>query len=272
MNQEQFLEELAQLLQDIPKEEREEALDYYRCYFEDAGIENEASVLKELGSPKQVADSLKRGMEQSPQEGEYTETGYQNFDDRQMPVGVDTDGDVESENCQENNIYQQDDIQGSKASSQRKYDSQRENTYQKNTKEQQSYNTGDYEEPESVQRHNRRLRALLFLPFWIIAIIIMVCIFVAVVVAVVGVAIGLAGGVAGFASGGIFSLVVGSGVVVGGFSFAGIGVLGIGLLGLAVAVLLLLALVAYCRYVLPKAIRGICRTIGAVVRSISGRR
>ena len=86
MDQRQFLEELAHLLQDIPEEERDEALEYYRCYFEDAGIENEASVLEELGSPQQVADSLKRGIDQPADAGEYTENGYQTVDEKQVPM------------------------------------------------------------------------------------------------------------------------------------------------------------------------------------------
>ena len=60
-------------------------LEYYRCYFEDAGIENEASVLEELGSPQQVADSLKRGIDQPADAGEYTENGYQTVDEKQLP-------------------------------------------------------------------------------------------------------------------------------------------------------------------------------------------
>ena len=88
MDQRQFLEELAHLLQDIPEEERNEALEYYRCYFEDAGIENEASVLEELGSPQQVADSLKRGIDQPADAGEYTENGYQTVDEKQVPMST----------------------------------------------------------------------------------------------------------------------------------------------------------------------------------------
>ncbi len=37
MNKEQFLDELEKLLQDIDSIERDEALNYYRDYFEDAG-------------------------------------------------------------------------------------------------------------------------------------------------------------------------------------------------------------------------------------------
>ena len=40
MNKDMFLMQLEQLLSKIPREEREEAMDYYRSYFEDAGMEN----------------------------------------------------------------------------------------------------------------------------------------------------------------------------------------------------------------------------------------
>ena len=37
MTKQEFLEKLAALLQDIPAEEREAALEFYRGYFDDAG-------------------------------------------------------------------------------------------------------------------------------------------------------------------------------------------------------------------------------------------
>ena len=308
MNQRQFLEELAQLLQDIPEEERNEALEYYRCYFEDAGIENEASVLEELGSPKQVADSLKRGMDQSSDAGEYTENGYQTVDEKQVPMGSDTvdnatqgraHGDQTQENedaiktgtqpngwnqsnhaqyqngsAQYENVHQQNNqSQQRNAQQKQDYGYQQSNTDQGNHSRQgsKSYTDG-YQEPESVQRHNRRLRRLLLVPFWIIAVIVMVCVMVAVIAVVVGVAVGIAGGMGGCAVAGIFGLFAGSGIAMSGFVFPGVGVLGVSLLGIALAVLLFLALIAYCRYVLPTAIRGICHATGVVIKSIGGRR
>lgn len=62
MNKELFLLQLERLLYDIPREEREEAMDYYRSYFEDAGEENEAVVLEELESPQIIADSIKEAL------------------------------------------------------------------------------------------------------------------------------------------------------------------------------------------------------------------
>ena len=42
MNRMQFMRELSHLLSDISEAEREEALEYYENYFEDAGAEREA--------------------------------------------------------------------------------------------------------------------------------------------------------------------------------------------------------------------------------------
>ena len=58
MDKRTFLQELEQCLQGIPKDERQEALTYYENYFEDAGIEREAEVLQELGSPQEAAKNI----------------------------------------------------------------------------------------------------------------------------------------------------------------------------------------------------------------------
>ena len=42
MRRAEFMKELEYLLQDIPDEEKEEALAYYRDYLEEAGDENES--------------------------------------------------------------------------------------------------------------------------------------------------------------------------------------------------------------------------------------
>ncbi len=59
MNRQLFMRDLARFLSDLPVEEREQALKYYEDYFEDAGPENEQKVIKELGSPVDVARQIK---------------------------------------------------------------------------------------------------------------------------------------------------------------------------------------------------------------------
>lgn len=87
MNREQFMRELEQLLKDLPSGEREEAIQYYNDYFDDAGAENEDRVIRELGSPAQVARTIREGMSEN---GEYTERGYEDArfrDSQQVSAG-----------------------------------------------------------------------------------------------------------------------------------------------------------------------------------------
>lgn len=58
MKKEEFLKELERRLSGISEEERADAVAFYRSYFEDAGEENEESVIAELESPEKVAESI----------------------------------------------------------------------------------------------------------------------------------------------------------------------------------------------------------------------
>ena len=59
MNRVEFMAELKRLLADLPEDERQAAVQYYADYFADAGAENEAEVIRELGSPEKTAESIK---------------------------------------------------------------------------------------------------------------------------------------------------------------------------------------------------------------------
>ena len=61
MTKQEFLQQLEQLLWDLPEEERLDAIWYYEDYFADAGAENEQRVLHELKSPELVADNIRAG-------------------------------------------------------------------------------------------------------------------------------------------------------------------------------------------------------------------
>ena len=58
MNRVEFMAELERLLADLPEDERQAAVQYYADYFADAGAENEAEVIRELGSPEKTAESI----------------------------------------------------------------------------------------------------------------------------------------------------------------------------------------------------------------------
>ena len=97
MDRAQFMRELEELLADIPETERREALEFYENYFDDAGPENETSVLQELGSPEKVAAIIKADLKGSTEQyeyGEYTEHGYEDprtKEPGQMPEKYGTD-------------------------------------------------------------------------------------------------------------------------------------------------------------------------------------
>lgn len=62
MNRIDFMKQLESLLQNISPAEREEALQYYNDYFNDAGQENEQVVIEALGNPAKVAENIKRDL------------------------------------------------------------------------------------------------------------------------------------------------------------------------------------------------------------------
>ena len=58
MNKEQYLQELRKSLKVLPQEDRDEAIEFYEEYFDEAGIENEEKVIEELGEPKQLGKKI----------------------------------------------------------------------------------------------------------------------------------------------------------------------------------------------------------------------
>ncbi len=82
MSRVEFMNQLKNLLWDIPEMEREEALNYYEDYFDDAGSEREAQVIASLGSPERVAAIIKEGLkENAAEQGEFSENGYAGYNE-----------------------------------------------------------------------------------------------------------------------------------------------------------------------------------------------
>lgn len=61
MTRSEFILELAAKLEGMPENERQDALQYYEEYFDDAGPENEQAVIAELKSPAAVAARIWAG-------------------------------------------------------------------------------------------------------------------------------------------------------------------------------------------------------------------
>lgn len=80
MKRDEFLKQLEYLLQDIPEEEKRDAIDYYRDYLEEAGPEREEEVLQGFGSPERIAAMIRAdfadGAENAQNAGEFTDQGF----------------------------------------------------------------------------------------------------------------------------------------------------------------------------------------------------
>lgn len=55
MTKEEYLTQLKRYLKKLPKEDYNNAMEYFTEYFEDAGPEGEATLMQELGTPKEAA-------------------------------------------------------------------------------------------------------------------------------------------------------------------------------------------------------------------------
>ncbi len=58
MNREEYLKELSKYLNKLPKDDFEDAMNHFEECFDDVGAEGEADLIKELGSPRNVATEL----------------------------------------------------------------------------------------------------------------------------------------------------------------------------------------------------------------------
>lgn len=58
MTRTEYLAKLEHYLKRLPQVDYQEAMDYFTEYFDEAGPENEAQVIAELGSPKEAASDL----------------------------------------------------------------------------------------------------------------------------------------------------------------------------------------------------------------------
>ena len=78
MNRMDFMNRLSVLLSDLPENERKEAMEYYNDYLNDAGVENEGEVLEALGTPEELAATIREGLQDAQgQQGVFSEEGFQ---------------------------------------------------------------------------------------------------------------------------------------------------------------------------------------------------
>lgn len=289
MSVEKFIDELKFLLADLPEEEREEALDFYRCYFEDAGEENEAAVIAELGSPEKVAYSIREGLKEKEDEGEYTETGYRTYEDLSAPATryahKEAQDRKDSEKTAADGGYRHISAEerykqryakpGKKEAKEAKRDEKQAKREEKQMQKDaskgktQQYSYQDAE--ESKKKPEKKGHGVLT-PLYIIGQILLVFLKILMVIAAICIVILLIGAlivlvavVCASIAASIGFLVVGIGLLVTGAGLVGVAMIGIAFLAFAVFLLLLIALVAFCKNGLVGGIRGITNVAGNVV-------
>lgn len=297
MSVEKFLEELKFLLSDLPDEEREEAIDFYRCYFEDAGEENEAAVIAELGSPEKVAYSIREGLKEKEDEGEYTETGYRTYDDISAPAtryahkeehaagtasadeySYSDNGQMSAEERYKKRYAKpgkKEAKQAKKNEKQAKKDKKQAKKDEKQAKkdtsrgktEQYSYQDATNQKPDKKKKEHSVPTPLYVIGQILLGIlkVLMVIAAICIVILLIGALIALIVAVCAFAGVTIGFLVVGIGLLVTGSGLVGVALMGIAFIMFAVFLLLLVALIAFCKKGLAGGIRGITNVAGNVV-------
>lgn len=278
MNQETFLKQLESLLSDIPEDERREALEYYRCYFEDAGIENEASVLAELVSPERVAQTIKADLQGNIADGGFTEKGYEEFTEKSVPgtkEQIDKDEKAQARTAQaEKNTRssytdvwekmpdpnQYEDYRKVQEESRRHQEQQ--GTYQENSGQNQRRQESHQENSGQRRRTRRSGGSVVGKIFAIFGIGVAI---VAVVIALVAAAVGLIAATVAVGGTAVMLLGVAIGLFVAGAFATALALMGGGFICLAFFFLLLLAVVAVCGKALPAALRGICNAAGDIL-------
>ena len=58
MTRKEYMEQLKKYLKRLPKEDYDNAIEYFSEYFDEAGPENEQQVMEELGQPREAAREL----------------------------------------------------------------------------------------------------------------------------------------------------------------------------------------------------------------------
>ena len=239
MNRQEFMKRLEELLNGISLEEREEALAYYRSYFEDAGVENEEKVLRELESPEKLAESIKAGLQE---DGVYTEPAA-----KEVPLT----GDV---------------VETGSSQTQQNGNSTR-NTYQENSYNNYTYNGNPSGTAQTAGNQNKSDNTALIVVSVIVAVV--TCpIWIGFISGIFGGLIGIVGALfgvtVGFLAGGIACVGVGISYLCVANVPLGLLALGCGSLLIAVGILALLLLVQFCGRFLPWVIRGIIRLFQSI--------
>lgn len=246
MNRADFMKRLTELLADVSPAERDEAIQYYNDYFDDAGAENEQSVIASLGSPEQLARTIKTGLADGGNAGEFTEKGFYGYEQKRSDEVMDI-----NKPLGEGNEWQSEQPNGERG----EYSGWQQN----NT---QNGNSGSQNKDKKPMSGG------------MIALIVILCIFaspflIAIGGSIFGIVIGIFGAlfgiVVGIGAAAISLLIVGICLfaygIVSLFSIplGGLALIGVGMICAAVGLLFLWITVILCGMLIPAVIRGIVK-------------
>ncbi len=269
MSRWEFMRQLEKLLSDISPNEREEALQYYNDYFNDAGMENEQEVIKALGSPEQVAKIVKDGLGDGGSQGEFTENGFSSSAVRQNEL-------VRKEGTFGKNA----ETSETKDEASKEGDASYEYRYSQDA---DSFRQSDDSFGQSGGGSRQAEKEKKSMPAWAVVLIVFACIIGSPVI--LGLSCGALGLIIGVITA-VFATVFGVGLtavvlfivavslVIAGLSviiphpFAGIGLLGGGFICAALGILFMLLTILLVTKVVPAIFQG----IAAIYNSIFGKK
>lgn len=277
MSRWEFMRQLEKLLSDISPNEREEALQYYNDYFNDAGMENEQEVIKALGSPEQVAKIVKDGLGDGGNQGEFTENGFLNSAVRQNELmKKEAASGREAGTVQEEEAVKEDGSTFGQNTDTFGYGySQSSDDTRKGYDSFGQSNTGSVE-PEKEKKD---------LPVWAIVLIVFACILGSPVILglacgalglIIGVFTAVLATVFGIGLAAVICFIVAVALAIAGFGiliphpFEGIGLLGGGFICGALGILFMLLTVLLVTKVLPAICQGIASIYNSIFRKKGG--
>ena len=281
MTRDEFMKELAYLLQDIQDEDKEDALQYYMDYFDEAGPDREADVVRELGSPERIASIIRSDMAGNLEDGgEFTESGYKDerfrdpnyqvvkrFD---LPEGREPKWQESRRDDRVRQDGRQENIHGAQGS---------QDSWQENVHGAQGNRDSWQENVHDAQGNHGRPRPRTSGPLKVILWIILIIVAAPVLLGIGGGAMGIVGGLLGILVGALVLIgVLTIAMLLSGVAMVPYGIVhifmhplngflisGTGLIFLGVGVLLLaLAVLFYGRFI-PYLIRGIVNSLNRLL-------
>lgn len=244
MTRKVFMEILEKMLSDVSFNDRYDALNYYKEYFDDAGITEDMVVPESVGTPEQIAMRLKKS--------------------------INSGENITSENINVGGTYNRDNTSGSYNTNQNTgnsyNNSQNAGQYSYNN----SQNTAQYEYNNAGQYNKKNDERVIKI---IVAIIIAAVTFpiwsgiiLGILGTIIGIVCGLGGTIIGLGVAGISLIIV---AIVSGYGFAtSVLLMGIGLILFGVAILLVIPEALFCIKFLP----WLFKQVAELIHKITGRK